>query len=411
MRVRNQYTDDIDNYRIEHGVDPFIRYKEPDCSEEEKKELEDWLFNLLRSKNEVPMPVWDDHIIEQSLIQLSETDPYETYKLWNVDTEEPFWGYGYNPIGVNVLNHFFPEILDVEKKGFQSIRDSFLNDKKLRRACRKSLEYSNNELGIMRWILLRAGYCTNFRTCSVMALLEIFGKKENCKYFDSSAGYGSRLMGAHFARNVVEYLGIDPNTADHCQDEIKYLDSHFPTNTKKQVLKMGSEDFTPENFPQYQNYFDISFTSPPYFSREQYSKDPSQSYIKFPTYAEWVKGFYQATINNTCSALKRDGIFAINIFEKVPNIKDMTKLILQNSGWVLFKEDRYLLKSMPGSIGTDEEGNTISRPRDIGYNYEPVWYAKHYSKLYEEGLITKEQALKIREKAVIDTHRDEVTID
>ena len=162
---------------------------------------------------------------------------------------------------------------------------------------------------------------------------------------------------------------------------------------------MGSEDFTVSNFPQYENYFNLSFTSPPYFDTERYSEDESQSYKKFPTYAGWVKGFYQETINNTCDALSEDGVFGINIFEKVPKIKELTKLFLANNGFYLYKIDKYLLRSLPGLI-TDEDGNRVKRSHEIGLNYEPIWVAKHYNQLYKDGLIDKERLNKFKERNI-----------
>ena len=395
MKRMNQYSIQIDDYNREHGTDIFAEYKLEHTTSERKQEIEDFLFKIIREKNEIPITILNENESTQSLISFSEIDPYSVYKDGD---------YGFNANGVSFLNQFFPEIMDVEKKGMPTIRQGFSDDTRLKRAIKKSLLYSSNELGIFRWLIIGSGcgYCTNFRPASAKALYEIFGKERGCKVFDSSAGYGARMLGAHFASNVTEYLGIDPNTADHCQDEIKYLDERFNTGTKKTVLKMGSEDFTPENFPQYQNYFDLYFTSPPYFDTERYSQDETQSYKKFPTYAGWIKGFYQQTIYNACDALKSDGVFAINIFEKVPNIKELTKLFLANKGFYVYKTDRYLLKSMPGGH-KDENGNMVVRDRSVGSNFEPVFMAKHYSRLYKEGLISYEKALECQKRATLDT--------
>ena len=403
MKRMNQYSLQIDEYNRAHGTDIFLEYKKDDTTEERKQEIEDFLFKIMREKGEVPITVLDENEAVRSLISFSEIDPYSVYKDGD---------YGFNANGVSFLNGFFPEIMDVEKKNMPTVRQAFNDDTKLRRAIRKSLMYSSDELGIFRWIILSgAGYCVNFRPASAKALYEIFGKKENCKVFDSSSGYGARMMGAHFARNVIEYVGIDPNTADHCRDEIEYLDKNFDTGTKKIVLKMGSEDFTPEAFPQYQNYFDLYFTSPPYFDTERYSQDETQSYKKFPTYAGWVKGFYQQTIYNACDALKVDGVFSLNIFEKVPNIKELTKLFLANKGFYVYKTDRYLLKTMPGGKKDKDTGEVSVRTREIGSNFEPVWYALHWSKLYLDGLITKEQAIQLRDRATLDTKTPLVDLD
>ena len=165
---------------------------------------------------------------------------------------------------------------------------------------------------------------------------------------------------------------------------------------------MGSEDFKGKDFEKYDNYFDLYFTSPPYFDTERYSDDETQSYIKFPTYSGWVKGFYRETIYNACRALKNDGVFVINIFEKVQNIKEITKLFLADCGWYVVREDKYLLRTLPGSNHRfDEEGNPIIRDRTIGTNFEPIWVAKHYSQLYKESVIDRDTYKKYKERTIL----------
>lgn len=403
MRREHAYTAQIEEYNREHGTDIFLEYKQEGTTEERKQEIEDFLFKIMREKGELPVPRLSEVEELQVLISISETDSHQVY-----DGHD----YGFYANGVSFLNRFFPEIFDVRKKNLPSVREAFQDDDKLRKAIKKSLMYTADSLGMIRWIILTgAGNCSNFRPVCAKAIYECHGKPEGCRVLDSSAGYGARLLGAHFAKNVVEYLGIDPNTAPHCQDEIEYLDRVVPTGVKKQVLQMGSEDFTPENFPQYQNYFDLYFTSPPYFDCEQYSQAETQSYKKFPTYAGWVQGFYQQTIYNACDALKVDGEFIINISEKVPNIKELTKLFLANKGFYVYKTDRYLLKTMPGGKKDKETGEIIIRTREKGSNFEPVWGARHWSRLYKEGLITKEQAIQFRDRATMDKKTPLIDLD
>ena len=393
-RVENQYTEIFRQLEFKNGTDIFAEYILPDTTEKRKEEIEENIFTIMREVNKVPMNVWDDRVIQESLRQLSDIPSVTLYNDGN---------YGFNPVGVNVLNYFFPELLDVRKPSCPlSIRDSFYDDKKLKRAIKKTLRYGGNELDIFKWLRIGgAGYCVNFRPATAKAIYEIFGKREDCKVFDSSSGYGARMLGAHFASNVREYVGIDPNTANHCGDEIEYLDKWFDTNTKKHVYEMGSEDFTSEAFPQYQDYFDIAFTSPPYFNTEMYSDAPTQSWKKFPTYVGWVDGFYKNTIYNTIDALKVEGIFSINIFEKVPNIRELTKLYAANKGFFLYKNDKYLLRTMPGGC-KDSEGNIVSRERVTGDNFEPIWMFRHYSVLLRDGLITEEKAFEYKARASMD---------
>ena len=85
------------------------------------------------------------------------------------------------------------------------------------------------------------------------------------------------------------------------------------------------------------------------------------------------------------------------MFEKVPKIKELTKLFLANNGWYVFKEDKYMLRSVPGAVN-DENGNKVRRDTTIGNNYEPIWYAKHYTELYDSGLIDRDTYIKYRDR-------------
>ena len=401
MKRMNAYSMDIYNYNIEHGTDIFMEYKNENTTEERKKEIEDWLFNLMRSKGVVPVTILDEQAEQEDMIKLSDLDPYSVYDAENGD-------YGTSAVGVTFLNKFFGDLIcDVHKSSSKfSVKEGFNDDKMLRKVIRKSLAYTNDEMGIIRWFYLAGcGFCSNFRPAVVKSLLEIWGPKKECNYLDTSAGYGARLTGSHFAKNMVggNYLGIDPNTAEKCNETIEYLDKYYPTGVNKKVLKMGSEDFTPENFPEMVESFDISATSPPYFRAEQYSFDPSQSWVKFPTYASWCSGFLQKTIDNTCSMLKSDGIFMMNIFEKVPNIKKIIQLFLANNGFYIFQVDKYLLKTMPGGK-KNADGTVEIRKREKYGNFEPIFVAAHWSRLLKEGKITEEQAMKYKERAIKDTH-------
>ena len=77
----------------------------------------------------------------------------------------------------------------------------------------------------------------------------------------------------------------------------------------------------------------------------------------------------------------------------------MTKLILADCGYYVFKEDKYLLVTMSGTT-YDEDRNVIIREKKTGERYEPVWYAKHYFQLLDEGVITKEQAESYKKRAI-----------
>jgi len=371
--MTNNYSDAFEDFTIKNGRDIFTIYNDTNTTDEERERLVEWLFNLIRSRdNAVPLHMWSDDIFNKIVSSLCDIDTNVTYQDG---------AYSLNNIGANILTQFFPEILDVVKSGKASPRDFFKDDKRLLGYCKTVLKYCTSPLEMFKMMSFRgSSRCYNFRPATAKALYELYGK-DNCKVLDTSSGFGGRLLGFFTAKNTAEYVGIDPNTADSCNKFILYMSRYF-TNKKAYVNKIGSEDFTVESYPQYENYFDISFTSPPYFNIERYSDDITQSHVKFNTYDAWIDGFYRNTIYNSCNSLKLDGVFAVNI-SWVDNIKEYTEEFLNDCGFYIIREDKYLLRIHPreSSYGSDKMSK-----------YEPIWVAKHYTELLKDGMITRDKA-------------------
>lgn len=397
MVVTNQYSEIFRKIEIEEGVDLFKEYHREGITDEEREIIVKRIFDVFRSVNEVPANEWNDELIINSLRQLNRI---KSNQLLNNGE------WGLNPVGVDVLNHFFPNLNDVRKNNCpMTIREAFHNDKKLERAIRKTLKYKGDEMAVYRWIRMGGvGYCVNFRPAVARGIYELNAGPE-ARIYDFAGGYGSRCMGAYFAENVVEYVGVDVNTetVEYTHREQKFLTDNFGSSTKMTTYLCGSEEFL-QNHPEYKGYFDMSFSSPQYFNTEIYSSEPTQSCHKYPDYVRWVKYFYIPTILNAIDVLKDGGIFAINIFEKLKNLKGdqnlkaVTKKIAASRGFICYKTEKMLLKTMPGKAGTDEEGNVIARDRTTGTNYEPIWYFRHYEHLFKDGIINEETYKEIDEK-------------
>ena len=96
---------------------------------------------------------------------------------------------------------------------------------------------------------------------------------------------------------------------------------------------------------------DVAFTSPPFGPGwEKYSDEPTQSYKKFPTQDEWLRGFTGATLRNCAHGLKRNGILAINIASVVayPNLATVFLRYAVDNGWRLVETLQLQLSKMVG---------------------------------------------------------------
>ena len=54
------------------------------------------------------------------------------------------------------------------------------------------------------------------------------------------------------------------------------------------IVHHWPEDF---DYSEYENYFDVVFTSPPYFSVERYSHDDTQSWVRYKNIDVWNEYF------------------------------------------------------------------------------------------------------------------------
>jgi len=133
---------------------------------------------------------------------------------------------------------------------------------------------------------------------------------------DTSCGWGDRLAG-FFASKATHYYGCDPNpnTYKNYQKQIEEYSKFFKNKTVK-IWNCGAEDLPYNELPD----IDCAFTSPPYFSTEQYNKggekEELQSWHKFNEYDKWRDSFYLPVAEKTMSKSK---FMFVNIMD--PKIK------------------------------------------------------------------------------------------
>ena len=221
---------------------------------------------------------------------------------------------------------FFPHMFGTKVSGMMSPLDAFNSDKLLQRAVDKSLKYKKRvtDSSLRDYLRLVSGVqcVSNFKPEVAKYLYDEYG---NCgNVYDFSMGYGGRLVG-FLASNCKEYVGVDVNK-DNFDGYNKIVSTYRTTGKSTVFVECGSEDFC-----EYADYFDLAFSSPPYFNKEQYSNDAAQSYIKFPTYGSWLSGYLLETIKNCSVMIKSGGFFIINI-------SDTNKFSLQEDSRKLCKE-------------------------------------------------------------------------
>ena len=161
-------------------------------------------------------------------------------------------------------------------------------------------------------ISLRKYICAQFKP----NVAKIFYEMNNAKtVLDFSMGWGDRLAGFYAASTTEHYVGLDPRKENHpiYEHQKEFYDKNlgwFETKKTTDFFCEPAEDF---DFTKWVDYFDVVFTSPPYFSVERYSYDDTQSWVRYKNIDDWNTNFLHKTLNNIIPAVKPGGILAINI--------------------------------------------------------------------------------------------------
>jgi DNA modification methylase len=89
---------------------------------------------------------------------------------------------------------------------------------------------------------------------------------------------------------------------------------------------------------------DIIFTSPPYFDLEKYATDDKQSFVKYPSYNDWLHNFLFKIILESKRIMKVNGVFLLNVGNARHNkiVDDVDKFVSKE-----FRVENVLLMHSP----------------------------------------------------------------
>lgn len=219
------------------------------------------------------------------------------------------------PLGYQVADTFHRHRVHAAANGMTSPFDAFSDDVKLKKAIRLKLKFGGDtRLGPTGVLSLVNGTqaCSNFRPGFACYLYRKYCP-EGGVVLDTSTGYGGRLLGAVASQVVSKYIGIDPNTVTH-QANVQMIESlHLRELCEFELQNAPAEDVW--EIPP--NSCDFSFTSPPYFSKEIYSDEDTQSWKRYATWEDWLEGFLRPTMKLTHECLKSGSRAVFNVAETV----------------------------------------------------------------------------------------------
>lgn len=267
----------------------------------------DKIFNFYRNHG-FPNYNRDDYDIHKELQKLKD---FNEKSLFDPETKT----IKQNMTGIGVLWTYFPHWIEIPcGSDTQSLKEMWDNDEKLKKLIKKTYiwkckhrepHWTNNRIRQNAKVFLTGQSVSNFRPTVAKYIYNTYGNQG--KIFDMSSGFGGRLMG-FYASNCKEYVGCEPSTKTY--EGLQLLNNDLSgLNKVVTIVKSGSEI----KLNGFDEYFDLCFTSPPYFDTEKYSTEETQSYIKYPELERWLDGFLKDTINNCYQYTKPNGYTIINI--------------------------------------------------------------------------------------------------
>lgn len=175
--------------------------------------------------------------------------------------------------------------------------------------------------------------CTLFNLIVCTSILKYFKPK---RWLDPSAGWGDRLIAA-INYGDCTYRATDPNSCLHP----KYKEIIDTFGADKKDYKITKEGFEVAQIEA--DYYDLVFTSPPFFDLEKYSDEESQSNVKYNSLEKWFDGFMYPFLIKGVAALQKNGHFCLYVNDYrttkyVSKIKDYFKNnkkmeFVGNIGW------------------------------------------------------------------------------
>ncbi|HVL69284.1 MAG TPA: hypothetical protein VM364_18650 [Vicinamibacterales bacterium] len=208
-----------------------------------------------------------------------------------------------------VADAYHPHRFRATRDGHRSVVEAFESDAHLRRALLHELKAGHPiPAGFFAGLQIVSGTapCSNFRPGVALHYYRKYCPPAGT-VLDTSTGYGGRLVG-FVASGRARYIGIDPNRETHTAN--LHLAADLGFTHAVELYCSPVEDLDAELV---RGRCDFALTSPPYFTKEHYSEDDTQSWKRYPTPDAWRGGFLRPMLSLQFEALRPGSISVINV--------------------------------------------------------------------------------------------------
>lgn len=223
------------------------------------------------------------------------------------------------------------------------------HDRKLKKNIENSIYYKDS----YKSALTMRGYISSqFRPSAAKCIYELFDAR---KIYDPCGGWGDRLSAALATENCDLYYCRDVNPMVFSSYSLQQRAYESATETFFEYK--GSEVCCPQD-----NFFDLVFTSPPYFKIEKYQGD-LQSHKKFKKFEDWLDGFLFPMLGHSWLSLQQGGFMAINISDCYAN---------HTYNRICMPMIEHCLKELPECNLVGVIGYEMTSRKKEGANAEPI---------------------------------------
>lgn len=278
-----------------------------------------------------------------------------------------------NVVGLSASNYWHKHLFETKTSDNTfSPYEAFLDDEKLKDCIKKWLDMGNvcNHIGMRKILRTRNGIrsAVNFKPTIAKTIYDIF-VPENGNILDPCSGFSGRLLGCIGSNRNLLYHGIDVDSrtaSGNMNAAGFYLKQKDIYGKNKYNFRFRFDLGCAEDVmgTLEENFYDIIFTSPPYFDLEKYSEDYDQSFMKHKTYDKWLENFMFKIINHSECLLKDNGKLILNIKNiKNYNIANDILDYCKNNEWNL--TDTYYMKIFKSEFHRNKGANN--------FNVEPIF--------------------------------------
>jgi len=298
---------------------------------------------------------------------------YSTDKLIKDKEYQKFWSYDFTKIisgdTLRLTQHaspllwsYFPHSFEIKSYGRRTPYQIFQDDELLSIAIDKAIRFghrlSDSRIRRMLEMVDSAKAVGSFKATAAAAIYNLNVSPGDTVY-DPCAGFGGRLLGA--ARVGANYLGVEPSTKTYIG--LKQVAEDYCPDIKTEFLQECAEEYCPA-----QSSVDFVLSRPPYFNREEYSQEKTQSYLKFPDKEKWLEGFLAKMIRNVHRALKPGKYLALNVhnYKHFPDFEEKSLRLALDAGFSR-REDKDLRMLLSPVMGASKFGEDAGR-------HEPIYF-------------------------------------